>query len=69
MPVDKAGRATQDCGMVALANVPAGTKPRRRGITLSETLVTAAALAVVLAALGLGTEGIRNDLKRQQAVA
>ncbi|HOA72743.1 MAG TPA: hypothetical protein PL151_11195 [Phycisphaerae bacterium] len=55
--------------MVALANVPAGTKPRRRGITLSETLVTAAALAVVLAALGLGTEGIRNDLKRQQAVA
>jgi hypothetical protein len=40
----------------------------RRGVTLSETLVTAATIAVILIVIGLGLEGIRTELKRDQAV-
>jgi type II secretory pathway pseudopilin PulG len=42
---------------------------RLRGITLSETLIAAAGVAVLLMVLSLGMHGIRTELKRQQTVA
>jgi len=41
---------------------------RRRGITASETVVVAVGVGVLLVVVALGMEGIRTDLKREQAV-
>lgn len=42
---------------------------RRRGLTLSETLIAAVLLALGLAVLARGMDGLRAELKRRQAVA
>ncbi len=56
--------------MASMSTVPVcRIAHNRRGVTLSETLVTAAVVGVLLVLVGLGVDGIRNELKRKQTVA
>lgn len=56
-----------DEGMVFAGKSSGRARHARGGFTLSETLVTAVVAALVIGVLALAMDGLRNELKRQQA--